>query len=133
MTEAARKLPDTNVILRYLLEDEPQLYKKASDFFEKIRIGEEKAIILEGVLVECIYMLTKFYKVPKDITVDKLKALLQYKGVVNDDKKELIEAMSIFAEKNIDIVDSILCTKAKSHNNSVFTFDERLRKIFEKQ
>lgn len=132
MTELAKKLPDTNVILRYLLEDEPQLYKKAGEFFEKVRLGEEKALILESVLVECIYMLTKFYKVPKEDAVDKLKCLLQYKGIINDDKKELIEAMSIFADKNIDIVDCILCAKAKGYNKLLFTFDERLKKLSEK-
>ncbi|MDP2754660.1 MAG: PIN domain-containing protein [Nitrospirota bacterium] len=128
MIESAKKLPDTNVILRYLLEDEPQLYQKASEFFEKVRLGEEKALIIESVLVECIYMLTKFYKVPKEVAVDKLKGFLQYKGIINEDKKELIEAMNIFSNKNIDIVDCILCTKAKSYNKILFTFDEGLRK-----
>ena len=73
-------------------------------------------------------MLTKFYKVPKEVAVDKLKGFLQYKGIINEDKKELIEAMNIFSNKNIDIVDCILCTKAKSYNKILFTFDEGLRK-----
>jgi predicted nucleic-acid-binding protein len=133
MTESVKNLPDTNVILRYLLEDEPQLYQKASIFFEKVRLGEEKALILEGVLVECIYTLTKFYKISKEETVDKLKGLLQYKGIINEDKNELIEAMDIFSGKNIDIVDCILCTKAKSHNRDLFTFDDRLRKLYKKE
>lgn len=134
MTESVKKLPDTNVILRYLLEDERQLYQKASVFFEKVRRGEEKALILESVLVECIYMLTKFYKVSKEETVDKLKVLLQYKGIINEDKNELIEAMNIFSGKNnIDIVDCILFTKAKSHHRDLFTFDDRLRKLYKKE
>lgn len=133
MTDPVNKLTDTNVILRYLLGDEPQLYKKASEFFEKVRVGEEKALILESVLVESIYMLTKFYKVPKVEAAEKLKGLLQYKGIINDDKKELIEALNIFVDKNIAIVDCILCTKAKSLNKMLFTFDEGLIKLFEKK
>jgi len=129
MTEQAKKLPDTNVILRYLLGDEPNLYKKASDFFEMVRLGEEKAIILESILVECIYVLIKFYKIPKEEVIDKLKGLLQYKGIVNEDKIELIEAISIFAEKNLDIVDCILCAKAKIQNKILVTFDEKLKKL----
>lgn len=133
MTELAKKLPDTNVILRYLLEDEPRLYKKASEFFEMVRLGEEKAVILESVLVECIYVLIKFYKIPKEEVTDKLKGLLQYKGIVNEDKRELIDSINIFNEKNLGIVDCILCAKAKTPNKTLFTFDEKLKKSAEKQ
>ncbi len=133
MTEPAKKLPDTNIILRYLLEDEPLLYKKASEFFEMVRLGEEKAVILESILVECIYVLTKFYKIPKEEVTNKLKGLLQYKGIVNEDKKELVDAINMFNEKNLDVVDCILCAKAKSQNKTLFTFDEKLKKLAERQ
>lgn len=128
MTGSERKLPDTNVILRYLLGDEPQLYRKAYDFFEKVRVGTEKAIILESVLVECMYILTKFYHVPKEEGSDKLKSLLQYRGVINEDKRELIDALNIFAKGTIDFVDCILCSKARSTGHELLTFDEKLGK-----
>lgn len=127
MKDPAKRLPDTNTILRYLLGDEPHLYEKAAKVFEKVRIGEEKVIILESVLVECIYVLTKFYKVPKKEASAKLQELLHYRGVMNDDRDELVEALTIFSEKSsLDIVDCILCAKAKKSNMSLFTFDEAL-------
>lgn len=129
MTESERKLPDTNVILRYLLKDNIHLYEHANKVFEKVRTGVEKIIILESVLVECVYVLTKFYKVPKEESSARLQELLQYKGILNRDRDDLIEALTIFANKNIDIVDCILCVKAKNHNMSLFTFDEILRRL----
>jgi len=36
------------------------------------------------------------------------------------------------ADKNVGIVDCILCAKAKSYNKLLFTFDERLKKLSEK-
>lgn len=127
MKDPVKKLPDTNTILRYLLGDEPHFYEKANRFFEKVRLGEEKVIILESVLVECIYILTKFYKVPKKEASAKLKELLHYKGVTNNDRDELIEALTTFAGKpSLDIVDCILCAKGRIHNMPLFTFDENL-------
>src|SRR4030067_1689196 len=82
MTELARKLPDTNTILRYLLDDVPHLSAKASAFFEKVRVGKEKVLILESVLAECVYVLIKFYKAPKAEVVEKLKGLLLYKRII---------------------------------------------------
>lgn len=127
MKEPAKRLPDTNTILRYLLRDNLSLYETAVKFFEKVRTGEEKAVILESVLVECVYVLTKFYKVPKAEASLKLSELLHYKGIANDDRDELTEALTTFAGKpSLDIVDCILCAKAKKSNMSLFTFDEAL-------
>ncbi|MBI4650598.1 PIN domain-containing protein [Candidatus Desantisbacteria bacterium] len=131
MIESQKKLPDTNIILRYLLKDEPHFYEKANELFEKVRVGEEKIIILESVFVECIYVLAKFYKVPRKEIVEKLKDLLLYKGIVNDDRDQLIEAFTIFINHSyLDIVDCILCAKAKMNNMKLFTFDEDLKKVY---
>ncbi len=132
MVESAQKLPDTNTILRYLLKDEIRLYEESSKLFEKVRVGDEKIIILESVLVECVYVLTKFYRVPKDEVSERLKDILYYKGILNKDRKELIEALTLFAGKNINIVDCILCVKAKNYNMILFTFDRNLKKTFNK-
>ncbi len=124
----SEKLPDTNVILRYLLEDNKLLYEKAKELFEKVRSGDEKVVILESVFVECVYVLLKFYKVPQDDISAKLRGLLHYKGVLNRDKEDLLEALTIFAEKNIDIVDCVLCAKAKNNHIPLVTFDKNLKK-----
>lgn len=129
MSGQAKKLPDTNTILRYLLNDNRGLFEKAEMFFERVRVGGEKALILESVLVECVYVLLKFYKVPKNEISEKLIELLHYKGVVNEDKNELIDALNIFASApSLDIVDCILCAKAKKPGISLFSFDEALIK-----
>jgi len=87
LPEPGKKLPDTNTILRYLLKDDPAQYNTTSSFFEKVRLGDEKAIILESVLVECVYVLGKFYKVPRDVLSNTLQELLRYKGITNRDKR----------------------------------------------
>ncbi len=123
-------LPDTNTILRYLLKDNENHYIAAEILFEKVRTGGTKALILESVLVECVYVLVKYYKVPRKETADKLQKLLHYKGIENIDKSELLNALQIYGEKNIDIVDCILHSKIKNHSNrKLFTFDEKLLKL----
>jgi predicted nucleic-acid-binding protein len=124
-----RSLPDTNTIVRYLVKDDLALYAKAKDFFDKVKNGSEKAVILESVIAECIYVLTKIYRVPKDKTSNSLINILHYKGIANDNQKELIRALTIFLEKGIDIVDCILCAKAAGSGDNLFTFDEELNKI----
>jgi len=122
-------LPDTNTIIRYLIKDDMNQYLIAEAFFTKVLTGEERALILESVLVECIYILMKIYKVPKEEASVSLIELLHYKGIQNRDRNELITALKLFSEKNLDIVDCILSARAKKSDYILFTFDKDLKKI----
>ena len=129
MKKPGRRLPDTNVIVRYLVKDDIELYKQAKTFFDKVKTGEESALILESVVAECVYVLTKIYKVPKEKTADSLKNLLRYRGIINEDRADLIKALTTFARRSLDIVGFFLCAKAKGTDTSLFSFDEDLNKL----
>jgi predicted nucleic-acid-binding protein len=128
MIKQKTKLPDTNAIPRYLLKDHDEQYKKAASFFEEVRTGKETVIILESILVECVYILIKFYNVPREETAKILRQFLRYKGIVNNDRKDLIDALAFFAESNLNIVDAILHIKARNNRFALFTFDKTLTK-----
>jgi predicted nucleic-acid-binding protein len=130
MPRKVNSLPDTNAILRYLLKDNPVQFKQAAEYFESVRSGKEKALLLESVLVECVYVLTKFYKVPKGEATGSLAALLRYKGFVNSDKDILLEALTLFTEENVDLVDCVLIATARRNNIPMFSFDRKLNKLF---
>ena len=132
MKKSTVNLPDTNTIIRYLIKDDLNQYLPAEAFFTQVLTGVKKALILEGVLVECVYILTKIYKVPREEAAVRLADLLLYKGIQNQDREELTTALNLFAEKNLDIVDCILCAKAWKNAAILFTFDEGLKKIWEK-
>lgn len=132
MPKKAEMLPDTNIVLRYLLRDDAVQYAKATAFFENVRVGKEKAVIMESVLFECVYILMKFYKVPKRETANVLTMLMQYKGIANIDRKTLVDALRIFAEQNLDIVDCILLARAKQGKGRLFSFNKALNKLHEK-
>lgn len=129
MKKPAGSLPDTNTIVRYLVADDLALHAKAKDFFDKVKHGSVKAVILESVIAECIYVLTKIYKVPREKAAESLIDVLRYKGITNDDQQELIHALSLFSEQGLDIVDCILCAKTAASGGYLFTFDADLQKL----
>lgn len=129
MKKSERSLPDTNTIVRYLVADNPALHEKAKEFFDKVKHGGAKAVILESVIAECMYVLTKIYKVPRDRAAGSLIDVLHYKGIANDDQQELIRALTLCTEHGLDIVDCILCAKAASAEGHLFTFDADLNKL----
>jgi len=129
MKKPEKNLPDTNAIIRYLMKDDESLYEKAKDFFDKVKEGSNKAVVSESVIAECIHVLTKAYKVPKKEASASLIDILHYKGIANDDQRELIHALHLFAEHAIDIVDCVLCAKTLTREVGLFSFDDDLNKI----
>lgn len=121
-------LVDTNTILRYLLKDVPDLYEKAEGLFRKVQTGEQGIEITEGVLAEVVYVLLKFYRVPKKETVETLSAFLLYKGIAGRSRAEYLQALRLFGQTNLDFVDCLLAAKAKACKLDLFTFDKDLLK-----
>ena len=128
-----RKLIDANVVLRYLLRDDDALFKKASALLDRVKSGEEAVVIPESVLAECVYVLLKLYKVDRLIISEKLRGLFAYKGVVNPDKKDLVDSIILFGQTQLSIVDCIVCSKSINNGMSLFTFDDDLRNIYSKR
>ncbi len=123
------RVTDANVILRYLLADHPEFSSQAAAFFEQVRNGEAAAFIPEGVLVECVYVLMKFYAVPRPEVAAKLSQVISYRGIVNSDREILLEALALFARHVVDIVDAIVFVTAQHHGWATFSFDKDIRKL----
>jgi len=116
------------VVVRYLIEDDDRLSARAKEFFDEVRTGARKAVVLESVIAECIYVLMKIYQVPRERAAGSLVDILHYKGVVNADRKALIKALDLFVAQDLDIVDCILCAKAQDDGAALFSFDRDLVK-----
>lgn len=129
----AKKLIDANVVLRYLLQDDNTLFKKASALLERVKVGEEAVVIPESVIAECVYVLLKVYKIDRQIISEKLRELFAYKGIVNPDKKDLIDSIILFGQTQLSIVDCIACSKSINNGMSLFTFDDDLRNMYSKR
>ena len=121
-------LIDTNVVLRYLLGDHPEFSPKAEAFMFDVSKGVKKAEILNVVIVECIYVMEKYYEIPKTEIVEKLSGILNFSGIVNPDRSEILEALLKYENSNIDIVDCILAT-CSSPEKVVISFDKDMKKL----
>lgn len=118
-------IADTNFILRYLLADNKEYYKKTKVIFEQARIGKCQIEIIQSVFVEVIFVLSSFYEVPRIEIVRILKSLLSYKGI-KVDLDIYSSALDIYLENNIHIVDSILAVNTLLSGDELLTFDKKL-------
>jgi len=121
-------LLDTNVIIRFLVGDHIEHLEKSRLIFKDIETAKVQVEILEGVLMEALFVLTKFYKIPKNDVINDLKIILIFNGVINSNKTILYEALNIIENRNIDFVDALICAKSKLQGFGKLSFDEDVKK-----
>ena len=96
---------------------------------EMVRTGDKRAFVPESVLAECVYVLLKVYDVPRAETAEKLIALLSYRGMQGDHVELMVEALRLFRDRNISIVDAVALMIARHHTWTLETFDKDLAKL----
>jgi len=121
-------LIDTNVIIRFLVGDHLEHLEIATEIFRKIESGEYEVEILESVIMEVLFVLVKFYKLPKSEVIEDLKKIITFRGVIGDNKVLLIETLNIVENKNIDFVDALICAKSRLQGYSKLSFDKDVNK-----
>jgi len=120
-------LIDTNVVLRYLLGDHAELSPRAEGFMADLSEGTKNGEILD-VVVECIYVMEKYYEIPKREIVEKLNDILNFSGIINPNRSEILEALLKYENSNTDIVDCILAARS-SPEKVVISFDRDIEKL----
>ena len=115
---------DTNIILRYLLNDNEEMNKEATDIIENNEI-----FIPTEVIVEASYVLNKVYNVEKNDILNVVQQLLNMEGIVFQNKETIELAFKTYSKKNLDIVDCILFAYYKNEHLEVKTFDKKLAKL----
>ena len=115
---------DANIVLRYLLKDNDELFNISEKFFNEVFNGEKVCYVFQVVLAEIIYVFTKFYKIDKIEVIEILEEFLSHKNIKIQDKDIILKSLQIFKTRNLDFVDCLLC--AYSKNMQIFSFDKKL-------
>ena len=71
-----------------------------------------------------MYVLKRIYKLEKEDISNALQRLLMYDNLYLENKIITYEALSLYAQKNIDYADAYLCAKAKLENFEIVSFDK---------
>ena len=120
-------LIDTNIIIRFLVGDHEEHLKIATEIFRQVENAEIEVEILDSVVMEALFVLIKFYKLPKGEVIADFKRLIALRGVVGD-KVLLIETLNIVDDKNIDFVDALICAKSRLQGYGKLSFDKDVHK-----
>lgn len=125
-----RAYVDTNVILRFLTGDPPDLAAQARALFDLVERGEVTLMIDEIVVAETVWVLQSFYGYPNHKIAQVVQELLSHDGLQADDKPGLLTALSLFADKNVDFTDALVAVHMGQRRvQDLYSFDRHFDRL----
>jgi predicted nucleic acid-binding protein len=124
-----RRLVDTNLVVRHLVQDHERHAKVAGELFRACDRGELTLVVLPAVLAECVFVLESFYEKPRDEIAQALAAIVSGPGVELVDLAVHLDALERYAKGKLHFVDCAIAATAVARGVSVATFDSGFKKF----
>lgn len=113
---------DTNMVLRYLLNDNREMADEAETI-----IKEGSVLLTTEVVAEVVYVLKGVYSVERGQIAS---CLLEFLSEVIIPEEQVVRlGLETFAEQNLDFVDCILYAYNQIKGYEIRTFDKKLQRL----
>lgn len=129
MSEPQRLWVDANLIVRILTDDPPEMAARAEAFMARAEGGEFSLVLCPLVLAECVWVLTRFYKLKRAEVAGALEEVLSNEGFEVLEAAVLRESLRRMAAKNVDFTDAYLAVRAEVAGEAVASFDADFKKL----
>ena len=124
--EQDRAVIDTNLLVRYLTEDDPEKAKAVERLLKRAGRGEIRILLPSVVIAELVWVLESYYEMEASEISELVGAILNTPEVEVQDKNMLREALKAYEKKKIDFVDAWILEFAREKKiKTIYTFDKR--------
>lgn len=117
---------DTNILIRHLTGDPPQLAAQATRYLA----GADELLLPDLILAEVAYVLESFYEVPRAQVATTLRAVLAFPSIRVLDADLLQRAVEVYEVHRIDFADAYLVASAERTGIGVIaSFDRSIDRV----
>jgi predicted nucleic-acid-binding protein len=114
---------DTNVLLRYVLNDVPAQTRAV----EELLAHGGSYVVEDAALIEMVFVLEKLYGMPREAVIENILSVMQHPQLVCD-ARVFEEALAAYAAHGtLSFMDCVLAAYASvRHTAPLYTFDKAL-------
>ncbi len=121
---------DTNIFLRFLVNDIPQQADACEAIFRKAVAGEEALYTTDMVIAEIVWVLESYYELSRSEVRTKVEKIINTPGLTCDNSDILINAIAIYDEKRIDFIDAYNAGILKVKEiGEIYSFDKHYDRL----
>ena len=121
---------DTNVLVRYIVQDEPKQSQQAAHFVEVIGLEENSIFISAIILCELVWVLERAYDYSKIDIANVIEKILRTRQFYIYQPEILWNALHDYRSENCDFADSYIAHL--NHSNGceyTVTFDKKAARL----
>ena len=120
---------DTNVLVRYIAQDDATQSGRATSFIEKDCTAEEPGFVGLVVLIEVVWVSESVYLAAREEVADIVRRILSIKQLLVQDAETAWRALRLFESGKADFADCLIERSANAAGcESVVTFDKQAAK-----
>ena len=120
---------DTNVLLHYLVRDDPQQAEAARTLLESFT-PEEPAFICREVVIETVWVLERSYRLSRAEIADLIEQLIHTDRLVFEDTDDIARVALRYRQGGADFADlMILAAAERVRATPLYTFDQTLARV----
>ena len=117
---------DTNLLVRYLINDDQKKAAAVDNLLDKAIKGELRIVVPSVVIAELVWVLESFYQLEADAILELVEAIVNTSGLDVTDKSTVISALRLYKNRNIDFIDAWIIEFAKERGiKTIYTFDKK--------
>lgn len=124
-----QRLIDTNLIVRYLVQDHDKHARAAGRLFDACDRGDVVIVVLPVVLAECVFVLESFYRHPRTDIAFALRRFISSPGIEVSEVTVHLDALNRYKGTKAHFVDCLIAATAVAKKVPVSTFDQDFRKF----
>jgi len=121
---------DTNVLVRWLLDDDPVQAERVRELFEASRANQARLFVPCTVTLELEWVLRSRYELDKESVLLALNALLETQEIDFQDEAALERAMHLYRLGSADFADSLHAgVSSTAERAPLLTFDAKAARL----
>jgi predicted nucleic acid-binding protein len=117
---------DTNIIIRHLTGDPPDLATRATAFLA----ASNELLLADLIVAETVYVLESFYEVHRAAVADLIRAVIAFPAMRTLDPPLLLRSVEIYETHGVDFAEAYLAASAGVAGVAqVASFDRALDRV----
>ena len=125
-----RAYVDTNILLRFITAAPIEQAVQARELFAAAERGEIALILDEIIVAETVWVLSSFYKFSKKEIKEVLLPLLANGGIEVRKERDILLALTLFADMNVDFADALVSVHMdRTSVSDIVTFDKHFQRL----
>jgi len=121
---------DTNILVRYLAQDDPVQSAKASDILERRLTLRNPGYVSVIAMVETVWVLDRAYGLPAQEIAAAVERMLQVEVLVIENEQEVFRAMVALKQGHGSFADALIAgLGARAGCTRTLTFDRKATRL----